>query len=388
MGDTGGLLPRIHRVLQGGLVKRVTNDPYAGVAWSHFGRHKASMHVHTTESDGSLAVSTAIDGYRARGYTVLSITDHDNAAEFSKVSTWPWTDHGRDPAQLGMLAVQGHEFSVIDHTNSFFADIWTDDDLTNGTFDAEVNDTAWIFSEIGLRGGLAQVNHPGRYFRSNNYYLNLFQTHPHLIGIEVYNQGNRYPNDFGRWVDMLTTHRAAGHSLPIWGTSVDDMHTFAQMGRNYHVYLLPELTEAAMRSAMQAGSFYIVYDPLGADLERHVSDEAPGMWSAAPIIDDIHVGQVSISIGGRNYTSCEWRTDSNALVHTGDVLPLSLDTLGSFVYATLYGADGAVAHTQPWYLEEGGLIVVRVGGAEREILSTRLTGVGYSLRDIRRARHV
>jgi D-alanine-D-alanine ligase len=96
-------------------VPQVTRDPYERVDWSPWRPHKANLHSHTTASDGTQTPGAVIDEYQARGYDILAITDHDTYRNGSGTgaSTWPWTAFGRDPDELGMLAVRGNEFSGI-----------------------------------------------------------------------------------------------------------------------------------------------------------------------------------------------------------------------------------------------------------------------------------
>lgn len=335
---------------------RVTYNPYAGVSWETTGRHKASMHVHTTQSEGTASPAAMIDAYHALNYEVVALTDHDGP-NFQAVPTWPWTAFGRDPAALGMLAIQGNEFSTINHIGSLFFDapdrvMWTDAEVAGGTYTTYRNNKPWIINEIGLRGGKWQLNHPGRYSRTDQFYLDLFAAYnDHLGGMECYNQGNRYALDLARWDRLLTEMVATGARWPLWGTSVDDSHNATtHVGRNFNVYLLPELTEAALKAAITAGAFYFVYDPSGASASRHVEAGQPKAWHAAPIIDSVSIASTAIAIEARQYTSCEWHTASGELVHEGAVLPLSSPKLGGYVRATLWGDSLARTHTQPFFL--------------------------------------
>ena len=149
-------------------MKRVVRNPYAGVDWSSHARCKASMHAHTTQSDGTQSPAGVIDEHHAKRYDILALTDHDAIPGWpgtERGSTWPWTSYGRHPDDLGMLAVECNEFSLIDHVNGYFTGVWTEQELRNGTHDRFAQDLPWIIDQIGVRGGLAQINHPGRYDR-------------------------------------------------------------------------------------------------------------------------------------------------------------------------------------------------------------------------------
>jgi hypothetical protein len=335
-------------------VKHVVRNPYAGVDWAHHARCKASMHAHTTESDGTQSPAAVIDEHHAKRYDILALTDHDALPGWpgsQRGSTWPWTSYGRDPDRLGMLALEGNEFSLIDHVNGYFTGVWTEDELFDGTHERYAEDLPWIIEQIGVRGGLAQINHPGRYDRSLAFYLQLFDTfHRHLHAIEVFNQGDRCPRDRQRWDHLLTAMRRAGNRYPLWGSSVDDSHQAAHIGRNYHVYLLPDRDVGALREAMTAGAYWFVHDPQGAAGSRHDNGEA-AFWTAAPMIERIDVTASAIWIDAAQYDAITWITDDGRRVHDGDRLALSDDHLGGYVRAVLTGRGGATTYTQPIYLD-------------------------------------
>ncbi len=327
-------------------------NPYAGVDWSSHTRCKASMHAHTTESDGTQSPAEVIDEHHAKRYDILALTDHDAIPGWpgtERGSTWPWTSYGRDPDELGMLAVEGNEFSLIDHVNGYFTGVWTEEELRGGTHDRFAEDLPWIIDQIGVRGGLAQINHPGRYDRSLSFYLELFDRHRHLHAIEVFNQGDRCPQDRQRWDHLVTAMRRAGSHYPLWGSSVDDSHQASHIGRNYHVYLLPDRDEAALREAMTAGAYWFVHDPRGASDDRH-DDGGSGFWTAAPMIERIDVTPAAISIEATRYDTITWSTDDGVPLGDGERLALNDEQLGSYVRAVLRGDGRAATYTQPFYL--------------------------------------
>ena len=152
----------------------IISDPYATVDWESTGRYKANLHTHTTVSDGRLNPHEVVDRYHAQGHTILAITDHNRV-------TYPWTGfsqlepsglsrntfatgdlespdlvyQGRNPAELGMLAVQGNELSAHHHMGSFFTN-------HNGTSTEVASLRA-----IGEKGGMAMFYHPGQIGRAS-----------------------------------------------------------------------------------------------------------------------------------------------------------------------------------------------------------------------------
>lgn len=308
-------------------VVRIDN-PYAEVDWRPENRQKASLHVHTRVSDGRLFPHEAIDAYQALGYSVLAITDHNNV-------TYPWTNlyerfgdgyENRDPAAVRMQDVPGNELSRHHHMTSY----WTDHDGTR-TETESLDATA-------AKGGQTLLCHPGRYNKDVSWYADLFQRYEHLLGMEVYNQGDRYPGDRRKW-DAVLSETMPGR--PVWGFSNDDMHRRGHLGRNWNVLLIEEATESRIRRALANGQFYFVYCPKG-----HAG-------AAPPVIESIDVDERAgtIRIHAGNTASIEWLSNGEVVGH-GDVLNLR-ECLqpGSYVRAMLYGPeDDTIAGTQPFGL--------------------------------------
>jgi hypothetical protein len=166
----------------------------------------------------------------------------------------------------------------------------------------------------------------------------------------VFNQGDRCPQDRDRWDQLLTATRRAGNHDPLWGSSVDDSHQASQIGRNYHVYLLPDRDEAALRHAMAAGAYWFVHDPRGSADDRHINGEA-AFWTAAPMIERIDVTRSAITIDAARCDTVTWITDDGERLGDGERLALDDERLGTYVRAVLRGDRGAATYTQPFYLE-------------------------------------
>ena len=309
-------------------------NPYDGVDWTR--QYKANFHTHTTMSDGTASPDAVIDAYAGLGYRILALTDHDtmgqgrdrNDPERSR-TTWPWQRWDRDPDQVGMVAVHGNEISRVHHIGSYFIDYG----------DAAVDSAETAIEEIGRRGGLAVLFHPGRYDRPVEWYVEMYRTHSHLVGIEIYNQGDRYPGDRATW-DAIQAE--LGAERPVWAYSNDDMHVPRRhLGRNWNVMLIDELTEASVRRAMKDGTFYYVYHPGGHD------------GPPAPVIDSISVDprRAVIRIEATGHERIDW-ISNGAVVHQGDQVELEdVSELGATIRAELHGADSdAVAGTQPFGL--------------------------------------
>jgi hypothetical protein len=311
-------------------------NPYASVDWSSHRQYKANFHTHTTMSDGRGRPEQVIDRYSALGYSILSLTDHDTVGPGGDrkhpgkdKTTWPWDTYGRDPENVGMVAVEGNEISRVHHIGSYFNDY--------GNADVASEEVA--VEEIGRRGGLAVLFHPGRYQKSPGWYVDMFRSYPHLVGIEIYNQGDRYPGDRRTWDKILS---AVVAERPVWGFSNDDMHDpDRQLGRNWNLLLLPELSIEWVRRAMEEGIFFYVFAPQGHD------------GAAPPVIQSVTVDSRKgiISIEASGHERIEW-ISAGTIVHQGDSVDLSKATgIEGYIRAVIYAADGdSLIGTQPFSL--------------------------------------
>ncbi|MBD3420198.1 MAG: hypothetical protein GF398_08800 [Chitinivibrionales bacterium] len=318
-------------------LKAVVVNPYADVSWAACGRYKANLHTHTTESDGNMSPGEVIDAYAGAGCKVLALTDHNK-------NTWPWSSWGRTPSGVGMIGISGCEASIHDHLNTLYSDY----NGSRPTIEASITQAA-------NDGGLAQINHPGRYNRSVSWYVNLFEQYDNLFGIEVYNQGDRYSGDRELWDDILSRMMP---QRPVWGTSNDDLHRISHLGRNWQVLLTPggRLDSVSIRGAIVKGAFYACYDMSGngADVVE---------------LDSFEVARGAVRVFAHCAgDSIHWISDG-VDIHQGGEIALSHASLGSYLRAVIYGNNGARTLTQPIGLDK------TVGIAPSPVLTSRSPSV-------------
>ncbi len=315
-------------------------NPYEGVDWVHHDRHQGNFHTHTTESDGKLAPAEVIDRYHAMQYDVLALTDHNK-------STWPWTAFGRDPEALGMVAVPGNELSRHHHTLSLFSN------LENETKDLETS-----LTQIDERGGISVLAHPGRYWKLEDgkvpdevrdRYIEHYQSHASLIGMEVVNQGDRYPRDRALWDAVLTELMP---ERPVWGMANDDSHQILHIGLNQTIMLLPEHTDQAVRQALETGAYYF------ATVTSHPKDERDP--AGIPVIHQIehdmkmNVITIQADCAGKPLAdeAFRWITAGGKVIAAGPVLELNkTPELSKYFRAEIRGTGGT-AFTQPFGIKK------------------------------------
>ncbi len=160
-----------------------------------------------------------------------------------------------------------------------------------------------------------------------------------LIGFEVYNKGDRYPGDRRTWDRLLAALMPEGR--PVWGFSSDDMHRREQLGRNWNVLLLPELSAPSVRDALENGRFLFVYAPAGHD------------GPPAPHVKSIKVDPCDgiISIEATGYDCIEWVCAGDVVARGESAVLSQLPSLPAYIRAELRLAspDGdLVTGTQPF----------------------------------------
>jgi hypothetical protein len=323
-------------------------NPYADVDWEHHRQYKANLHTHTMVSDGWENPQTVVDMYKNLDYHILAITDHRNVTyPWDKFSTFPVSAKTKKrladklprpqeadaiapedlffkdvkPGDTGLLDIQGDELVFKGHDiNSYFNDY-------NGKFSSGTLDT------VAEKGGLMVFCHPGRYKLPMAWYKDLYQHHAHLVGIEVFNCGNRYPNDRRLWDSLLTQGTTR---RPLWGYSNDDMHSLRDLGRNWNVMILPVLDRRHVRRAMERGTFYFVNAPQG--------HKGP----TPPEIKAIIVNERTISIQAVAADSIRWICNGTR-IHKGSHLSANkLPKHAAYIRAELFGRGNTLVCTQPF----------------------------------------
>lgn len=320
-------------------------SPYEQVDWKNHVQYKANLHTHTTVSGGSLAPHIVVDKYHQLGYKILAITDHNGV-------TFPWTEfasmqasaqskermenglidpesmvyENRDPNAMGMIAIQGNEVSAPQHTGSFFSD-----------YKQQMKQEDSTFMAIKAKNGLQIFNHPGRYKHNAQWYADFFKKYNHLIGMEIYNSGDRYSSDRQLWDSVLV---ALSPVHAIWGFSNDDMHGEAKLGHNWNIFILPELSEEWVRKGMEEGRLFYVYSP-----EGHSNTNIPAIQSIL-----VNKGQIQIDATGQD--SIIW-ISAGKKIHKGNSIKLDDHSdLSAYVRAEIFGPGGFIMGTQPFYIQK------------------------------------
>lgn len=341
--------------------KKLLVNAYNGIDWNNIEQYKANFHTHTSQSfDTQYTTTQVVDRYKQAGYKILALTDHDaNTYPWDKFSLYNPEAQDRDSEEMGILAVPGIELSKDRRNNwseSTGGEFNHHNDFFTGRKGQEFMSLRESYAYTDAIGGLQIINHPGQYWNlSTNYqageknspewHAENFRLYKSLIGFEVYNQGNRRPNDRILWDQVLTINMPEN---PVWGYSCDDTHTSEQYFRNYDFMLMPELTTDALKNAMKNGQTVFSYEFTGSGEDK------------APHINSISVDKdrKTITIDSPDADNIEWiysthRTNPSSpsstkstVVGIGKTFPFE-DYQGSYVRARLTNKYGETA-TQPF----------------------------------------
>lgn len=299
-------------------------------------QYKAALHVHTTNSDGSVPFDQMVEAYYAQGFDLLAITDHNIVT-----NTWrnPPTQNGFDTDRLAEIASgsgrgdrpmlripdtteQSRSTTPADHINTFMTDY---------------TGTNWpvLFAEVERQNGIAHINHLGRYPGIAKH-VELLR-HPYCVGIEMISTHYLGNNDRVIW-DQINTLMIPDGKI-VWGFATDDAHLLSEVGQCWTVMVMPENNISEFRKAVHDGRFYGV-------ARRTQFEGVPFPSGDPPVINDIDVSFSEIAITAANYHRIEWLTEGRYLAD-GDTLEPHRFDVGSFVRANVIGFGG-VAFTQPF----------------------------------------
>jgi hypothetical protein len=302
-------------------------NPYSRVNWNKVNQIKSNLHAHTTNSDGRDTIQEVLDKHAELGYGALAITDHDHL-------TFPWKDADGEDIVIprGLNLIPGNEYSKnIHHINGFFIkdiDIFTSEEEA--------------LRHIEEQGGISHFNHPGRYDKDVVWYVDLYTKFKSLVGLEVINKADRYPNDRKLWDDILTE---IIDRRPVFGFANADSHRLHEIDTSYNIVLLDgNYSSEKFKKALSNGEFYFTARISKENNRTSNEDVTP------PTITGIYVDNKNgtITIKGENIETIDWIGNNSRNVGSGETLILS-DAVSPtpYVRAVIKG-KGGVSFTQPF----------------------------------------
>ena len=239
---------------------------------------RGNLHVHTTNSDGSMPPDRLAAHYANAGWDFLAYTDH------WKVTELPQTITGGAPITLirGMEANTGPR-STAAGTNYHIVGFGLEEPVARNDDLTGPRAAQWYLDAIAEQGGLATIAHP--YWSG----LTLEEVAPlrgHLA-IEVYNADTEVHIGRGYavalWDDLLT------RGIETWGVAVDDCHRPGHDSlRGWTVVRAADRSPGAILAALKAGHFYASTGP-------EIHDVQAELWEAPPSgLGQPYTGKVTV----------------------------------------------------------------------------------------------
>lgn len=319
---------------------------------------KTNLHTHTTISDGKLTPDEVVEEYKARGYQVLCLTDHNVIADHSakndtdflmltgtelnvnspqKNSVHGGTYHlnfiAKRPDNLWVPCVVGARYP---NAAAYEALMQNENIPATHTVDS-INE---IIQKANEKGFLVMYNHPTWSCHSYPDYaglkgvwgMELRNTECCLIG---HNENN--PRVFK---DLLNLGNR------VYPVGADDMHKPAALGVSYIMVGAEKLTYESVIRALENGDFYMSCGPEISELSVEEGQLCVTCSAAVTVSLESH-GRFA-----RRVSATKGETLTTATFDITPLLEKADEVENAFVYVTVTAADGSYATTRAYFADE------------------------------------
>jgi hypothetical protein len=272
---------------------------------------KGQLHCHSTNSfDGweSLPPAPFALEYKRRGYQFVGITDHDVVS------------HPAEIEDASFITFPAYE-STSD--SGHITGLWVTQPASPAAPAQERLD------HIAAQGGIAILNHPSWQVGWTG--TNLRALHGYFA-LELFNGITRSSQSTERnialWHGILN---ARGYGGRVWVVAVDDAHRVSEMDQGWVMVKAPQLTDAAIRTALEAGAFYS---------------------SSGPSFSTLGVLDGSILAASPEAATIRFIDQDRQLLKQGPAAGASYRPTGQerWVRVEAVTADGRTAWSQPFWL--------------------------------------
>ena len=320
---------------------------------------KTNLHTHSTISDGKLMPEEVVAGYKAEGYQVLALTDHNIVVDHSQFTDSDFlmltgfevninhpdfrkgfdgrTIHlcfiAKDPGNLWLPGKLHRWFPVAPENESKIQ--YDNMELRYST--ESIND---LIAKANEKGFLVMYNHPTWSCQSYPDYaplkglwgMELRNTECLMLGIE---ENNRRV-----WKDMINL----GNKIYPVGT--DDMHATRALGQSWIMVGAEELRYDCVIKALEKGDFYMSCGPAIHSLTIDGNVLKITCSDAQRIALECHgrFGRCKCAEDGRLLQEAEFDLTPFFEKANADV-PM-------YIHLTVTAPDGTYAATRAYWLEE------------------------------------
>lgn len=319
---------------------------------------KANLHTHSTISDGKLTPQEVKAGYKAKGYQILCLTDHNIIVDHSAMN---------DPDFLMLTGIEIN-VNVPDwnwasgktyHMNLISKDpgnLWSPSKLYRRFPDSAAYEDKMQFENMPLectpesintmiekaaeKGFLVMYNHPTWSCQTYPDYAGL----KGLWGMELRNSEccliGHNENNFRVFKDILN------NGTRVFPLGTDDMHSPRSMGKSWIMVGAKELRYDSVIEALEKGDFYMSCGPEISELYMEGNVLKVSCSDAAQVTLETH-GRTAYSVVAKDAPLRTAEFSMEKLLSR-----VSMDDPSVYVYVTVTAQDGSYAVTRAYFLNE------------------------------------
>ena len=320
---------------------------------------KANLHTHSTISDGELSPQEVKDVYKAKGYQILSLTDHQINIDHSNMNDpdflmltgteyycskpHPLPGHGVQTYHLNFIAKRPDNLWTptkpsSNYPNSFpYFSPENYEEMDVGCDPESINALIARANEMGF---LVMYNHPTWSCQSYPDYAPL----KGLWGMELRNSECCFlgysENNFRVFSDLLNL----GNKIFPLGT--DDMHHPIAIGHSWIMVGAQALRYDCVIDALEKGDFYMSCGPQIHSLTVEGNTLKITCSDVRQILLETHSRYNKYANAPEKGSVCEASFDLSPIIEKSKGFD------GAYFRLTIVGADGSYAATRAYYLYE------------------------------------
>jgi len=323
--------------------------------------YKANLHTHSTISDGKLTPQELKEAYKSKGYSILSITDHNVVADHSDL-----TDNS-------FLMLTGAEYNIDQtgggyhrktyHLNFIakrpellwqpFANPTYREDVMPYINKAEIDDLPRIFDTDAVNAVIARANEKGHLVMYNHpiWSLNDYTDYCGLKGLwamELCNYDSFYHDGFADQNNSMVYRDLVNLTGSIFPVGADDAHSAAFFAGAWIMVGAEKLEYASVIEALEKGDFYA---STGPEIYQVTWD---GTYLDVDCSDAV---RVSVECGNR-YAFCERPVSNDGLMRHAHIdiswwtETVCKDRPNDWLRVIVHGPYGHYASTRAFHFRE------------------------------------
>lgn len=348
-------------------------DPYAGVDWETFGRHKGEFHIHPHYADVG-PPQDVYDRYVELGYDVINLQPK---SALDRGMPWPLEEMGemhddwesRYPEEDGVVALPGAEYADPQHVTGIFTEVMLEEIRAAGigggmgSTESQYETIEYILSQKSVPDTvepLVFLGHPGRYREGEfwdgpwddewiSHYQRLLELDP-MLGLEAITYGFGY-DDRDLWDHLL---ERAAPDRPVIGTSVDDIAELEDADRGWVTFYL---SEAEFSPEDQQATQEAVWNAFVSGRTTFSTTREPGMDAPAIEAIDRNDDDGAITIDASGHDVIEWVSNGDVIETGATVEHADNDDVGNYLRAQVVEGDPddptSITCTQAWHFDDG-----------------------------------